>query len=180
MAGRNNHKKGEGPKPEVFAAECPGERKVIGESYPVPPYSKEMCEAICDRLVCGQTLRQISGIVGFPDRKTIYTWRMKHPDFFAAVDVASEMGDEAIMDECIEIADNPKFDYVERLAYHGPMPGWELNGDAINRSRQMIDIRKFRVGKRSKRYSDNQTHNIALSTPDGPIQLSSTVKFVDP
>jgi hypothetical protein len=102
----------------------------------------------------GQTLRQISGLIGFPDRKTIYGWRVKHADFALAVDKATQMGDEAIMDEAQEIADNPKFDYVQRLAYHGPMPGWELNGDAIARSRAMIDIRKFRVGKTSQRYSD--------------------------
>lgn len=181
MAGRGNYKPGEGPKPaETYHAECPGELKQEGVDYPSVKYSQEICDEICERIGMGQTLRQISAVVGFPDRRQIYRWRLKYPEFLAAIDKADEMSDVATMDEIIEIADNAKFDYKRRLAYNGPNPGWELHGDAIARSRLMIDARKIKIG-RSKRFGDKIQRVEHAGSDGGPIQiLSSTVKFVDP
>lgn len=154
MAGRNNYKKGEGPKPEVYHADCPGELKVEGESYPPVRFTPEICKEICERIVMGQTLLQLSRIVGFPDRKTIYDWRRKHKEFYEDMEKAYEMSDQAVFDEGFEIAHNAKYDYAKRLAYNGPDPGWEVNGIAIQRARLMWDARTFWLGKRSRRFKE--------------------------
>lgn len=71
-------------------------------------YTKEVADAICERIAEGIPLREICRDDNMPAWRTVYDWKDAHPDFAARIAHARELGEEAIAQECMLIADTPQ------------------------------------------------------------------------
>lgn len=70
-------------------------------------YSKELIEAICERLSKGEPLAAICREQGMPGYRTVYDWAEAMPDVSAAIARAREEGEEAIAASVLDIVDAP-------------------------------------------------------------------------
>jgi Bacteriophage Sf6, terminase small subunit-like len=68
-------------------------------------YSVEVMEVICERLVYGESLRQICCDETMPGRRTVFQWLEKHAEFAQLYTAAREDQIEGLLGETIEIAD---------------------------------------------------------------------------
>ncbi len=68
-------------------------------------YNEERAKIILDLYSSGMNLLQIEKKTNLPSRRTIITWRKQFPEFGLAYDVALQAYTEAIVEECIKIAD---------------------------------------------------------------------------
>lgn len=101
-------------------------------------YSEEIADAICEKLTEGMSLRKICQLNGFPKASAIYTWLDKHPEFAEKYVRAREVATEDMLEDILEIADNPELD--------------------PNEKRIRIDTRKWAMGKlKPKKYGEKQT-----------------------
>ncbi len=65
-------------------------------------YSEETADLVCDQIARGISLRQICEDEGLPTKETIFSWLVKHDDFYAKYARArlaqAEVMDDRIMD----------------------------------------------------------------------------------
>lgn len=120
------------------------------------PYNEEIGDQILERLADGESLRKICNPdEGFPSRPTFFKWIATNPVFANQYATSREAQADALFDQILDIADETKEDYVKRLGYNGAEPTWEVNGEAIQRSRLRADVRKWMAGKlRPKKYGE--------------------------
>ena len=116
-------------------------------------YSALVAAAICEELVKGRSLLQISKDPEFPGETTVYEWLQKFPDFAAKYARARELQAEHYAAEIIALADTP----VEgRKVVIRPDGSEEITiGDTVERTRLQIDARKWYASKLApKKYGD--------------------------
>lgn len=70
-------------------------------------YSEETAEEIVERLSNGEPLRQICRDEHMPSWRTVYDWIDANKEFAARIAHARELGEEAIAQEALMIADTP-------------------------------------------------------------------------
>lgn len=129
-------------------------------------YSDKIADAICVRLAMGESLLKICCDSDMPAQSTVYLWLLKNPDFSEKYARARAWQADTLADETIDIADDGRNDWMERAGREGQAPGWELNGEHVQRSRLRIDQRKWYAGKLSpKKYGDkiDVTANVRLT-----------------
>jgi len=122
-------------------------------------YTQELADTICARLADGESLRSICSDDSMPAMSTVMGWlaRNAHAGFVEQYTRAREAQADAIFDECLDIADDGRNDWMERRDEDGGNLGWKENGEAMQRSRLRIDTRKWMAGKlRPKVYGDRQ------------------------
>ena len=132
-------------------------------------YTKVAAKLICDRLAAGETLRSICRDDKAPPESTVRQWVMDDRNGFSAQYArARDLGLDAMADELIDVADNATNDYMEREDPDNP--GYQLNGENVQRSRLRVDARKWYLCKLApKRYGDRQ--QLEVSGKDGgPIE----------
>lgn len=113
------------------------------------------CEEILARVRGGLSLRAVceSGDDWMPSEATFRLWCVNNADLSAQYASAREDRADVIFEEMIDIADNANNDWMERQSEKSA--GWVLNGDHVQRSRLMIDTRKWMLGKmQPKKYGD--------------------------
>jgi transposase len=104
-------------------------------------YTQEMGDLICDRLTEGMSLRKLCKSAEFPNASTVYVWLDRFPSFAEQYARAREAATEDMLEEILEIADDPKIDTQDK--------------------RVRIDARKWAMGKlKPKKYGEKQTHEI--------------------
>lgn len=118
-------------------------------------YTRELADEICERISCGETLRQVCRLKGMGD-STVRRWVLNDIDGFSARYAhARELCIESWADEIVEIGDNASNDWMAREGKDGEDLGWTANGDHISRSRLRVDSRKWLLSKlRPDRYGD--------------------------
>ena len=132
-------------------------------------YSAIVADAICEELVKGRSLLQISKDPDFPGESTVYEWLQKFPDFAEKYARARELQAEHYAAEIIALADNP----VEgRKVVIKPDGSEEITiGDTVERTRLQIDARKWYASKLApKKYGDRTEHTGANG---GPITIAN-------
>lgn len=101
-------------------------------------YTEEIADLICEKLTEGMSLRKICMLDGFPGAASVYTWLDKYPEFQEKYTRAREVATEDMLEDILEIADNPTLD--------------------PNEKRIRIDTRKWAMGKlKPKKYGEKQT-----------------------
>jgi hypothetical protein len=70
-------------------------------------YTKEVADEICERLTEGEPLRQICRDERMPAWRTVYNWIAADDALAARIARARELGEDAIAQECLHIADTP-------------------------------------------------------------------------
>ena len=104
-------------------------------------YTQEMGDLICDKLTEGMSLRKLCKSAEFPNASTVYVWLDRFPSFAEQYARAREAATEDMLEEILEIADDPKIDTQDK--------------------RVRIDARKWAMGKlKPKKYGEKQTHEI--------------------
>jgi hypothetical protein len=119
----------------------------------VSTYTVEMADEIVERISEGETLREICRGENAPSWKTVYRWIESNSDFATRIARARELGEDAIAQECLEIADNATNDW---MAQNGDdNDGYRLNGEHVQRSKLRIDTRLKLLAKwNPKKYGD--------------------------
>lgn len=146
-------------------------RKGTTGRHPMP-FSQSTADRLCEMLMEPMSLRKICEREDMPSKSTILKWLAEVPAFASQYARAREMQADALFDETLDIADDATNDWMQR---NDPKnPGWEANGEAIQRARLRIDARKWMAGKlRPKKYGEK---TLIGSDPDNPLP-EHTVKI---
>lgn len=118
-------------------------------------YTKDITDNICQRIVDGESLRQICKDVSLPNRDTIYSWLQSNKAFSDQYTQARMMQADQFFDEMDEIIRQPMQSMIQ-----------------IQQARLQIDTMKWRLSKMLPRiygdkvelnsYSDRQDHSIKV------------------
>lgn len=136
----------------------------------VTTYDQTTVDHICERIAEGEPLRQICREDGMPAWRTVYSWMSVNDEFAARFARARDIGEEAIGQECLDIADNAANDWMEKFDQHGECIGWQLNGDHVQRSKLRIETRLKLLAKwNPKKWGDKVDMNHG-GQKDNPIQ----------
>lgn len=117
-------------------------------------YTEAMGDLICERIAEGESLRGICrDDEGMPSRATVFRWLASIQPFRDQYTHAREAQADAMVEECLEIADNGTNDYVEKAVKSGTIV--VVDHDHIARSRLRVDTRKWWAARIApKKYAD--------------------------
>jgi len=117
-------------------------------------YSQQLADTICDLLVDGKSLRTICSTAKMPSRSTVIRWLAENEAFRNQYARARELQADTLAEEILDIAD--KAVLGERLKKDGKGKVLERQtGDMVERSKLMIDARKWYAGKlQPKKYGE--------------------------
>lgn len=153
------------------------------------PFNLEQCEAICNEMAEGRSLRQILREPGMPQRQTVMTWLLRgvrEPEsdfavFKKAYEFAREAQADAMFDTMADIAEDQSDDGL--IDAKGRPMG---NPVKVNRDRLRIETIKFRLSKLwPKKYGDHShatVKHIGANPGEGeqPVRTALEITFVDP
>jgi hypothetical protein len=129
-------------------------------------YTEEMGNLICDKLTEGMSVRKLCKMDGFPNPSTIYVWIDRFPEFAERYARARETATEDMLEDILEIADDPTIDTQEK--------------------RVRIDTRKWAMGKlKPKKYGEKTTHEVGnkdgetLKVDNGIDTVALTLQIAD-
>lgn len=145
-------------------------------------YTPELAESICAQLATGKSAKRIAEEMGF-SRSCITNWGNEHPEFAERSKRAREAGCHALADECLDIADDGRNDWMEQHQLgddeNDKPSGYKLNGEHVQRSRLRIDTRLRLLGKWLPQvYGDKVTQEIS-GINGAAIELISR-RIIDP
>jgi len=109
-------------------------------------YTPALGKAICKLLASGMTLNAVCKRPGMPHERAVRLWAAdpEHP-FSPNYARAREVGYQRLADELIDICDDSSNDWMERTDPDNP--GWNFNGEHVQRARLRIDTRKWLLAK---------------------------------
>ena len=139
-------------------------------------YTREVFEAIIARVATGESVRSICKDEGMPTRDTFFVWLYRDPtlaDQYAHAKAISAYADE---DELNEISDDGTNDWMEKRNKDGEIIGYQLNAEAVQRSRLRVETRRWLMERRMPtRFGQKVDVNHGVQ-PDNP--LSSLIAAV--
>lgn len=136
-------------------------------------FTPEKGDAICERLVEGESLRSICLSDDMPAASTVCRWLANNEAFRKQYACAREAQADTLADESLDIADDGTNDWMERKNDVGEVVKVEYQGDHVQRSRLRIDTRKWLAGKLApKKYGDKVALVGGDPETDQPIQYS--------
>ncbi|HDS1087092.1 TPA: terminase small subunit protein [Stenotrophomonas maltophilia] len=117
-------------------------------------FTPNLADAICELLVDGKSLRTICSTAKMPSRSTVIRWLAENEAFRNQYARARELQADTLAEEILDIAD--KAVLGERLKKDGKGKVLERQtGDMVERSKLMIDARKWYAGKlQPKKYGE--------------------------
>lgn len=98
-------------------------------------------DEIIRRIGEGETLRSICRDEHMPSYGAVYDWAENDDKFSSRLAHARDKGEEAIVQECVEIADDGRNDWVEKFGKDGESLGYQINGEHVQRSKLRIETR---------------------------------------
>jgi hypothetical protein len=118
-----------------------------------PIYGQETRDKICALLAEGLSLRSICRQDGMPAIALVLTWLRDEPAFLIQYTRAREAQADALAEDILEIADDGRNDWMEREDPENP--GYNFNGEHIQRSKLRVDARKWLASKMApKKYGE--------------------------
>lgn len=118
-------------------------------------YTEELAQKVLNQLALGKSVRRIAKMDGMPAASTIFLWQLNVPGFSEQYDLYKRWGIEALVDEAMDIADDGTNDFMEDEYMKGKTPGYQLNGENIQRSKLRVDTRlKVAAKLHPKKYGD--------------------------
>lgn len=134
-------------------------------------YTPELAAEICERLSNGEPLRQICRDEHMPAWQKIYEWMAKDANLSGAIAQARKIGYEAIAEEALIIADNPKYGLKETAGKDGSTVTKE---DMLGHRKLQIWTRLQLLAKWDpKRYGD-KLH--LAGDRENPVQIEAKVQ----
>lgn len=164
------------------AKKAPAKRKAAAKPKKDKPigrptkYTQELADAICERVAIGESFRKISSSEEMPAISTMFKWMREHEEFSKQYELAKEQCADMMAEELLEIADDGRNDYMEKLDKDdGGVIGYQLNGEHVQRSRLRVDARKWIAAKlKPRKYGDKQE----IVGAGGEALIPSTIKVV--
>ena len=101
----------------------------------------QVVAAICERIAEGEVIEDICGADrddDFPNWRTFYKWLLKDPEIKKSYDEAVQARLLKFVDSTFKIANDGSNDWMEKHNEKGEMIGWQLNGEAVQRSKIRI------------------------------------------
>lgn len=118
-------------------------------------YSEELANKFFAKLKLGKSVKTICRSDDMPSKGTIFNWLTDVDGFLDKYELNKRIGIEALMDEAIDIADDGTNDFMEDEYMKGKTPGYQLNGENIQRSKLRVDTRlKIAAKLIPKKYGD--------------------------
>lgn len=118
-------------------------------------YSSALAAEICERVACGEPVRQICLLEHMPNQDTVYCWLNRHSEFAERYARAKEAQAERFAEELQEIADDGRNDWIERENSRTGQTYVALSEEAIARSRLRVETRKWLMSKfKPKKYGE--------------------------
>ena len=88
---------------------------------------------------------------------TVYDWTYKDDEFAGRIAHARELGEEVIAQQCMEIADDARNDWMERQSADGDVIGQDFNKEHVQRSKLRIETRLKLLAKwNPKKWGEKQ------------------------
>jgi hypothetical protein len=126
--------------------------------------TEKVAKAICEHLSDGVPLRAICRMEGMPNWRTVYDWMEADEAFSARIASARARGHEALAEQCIDIADDERDDWV--LTRKGVV----CDDQAVARGRLRVWTRLQLLAKWDpKRYGEKVTQE-HTGPNGGPVQ----------
>lgn len=128
-------------------------------------YSLEVADAICERIVEGESLRSICRDEAMPAISSVFKWLREHSQFADQYAISKAEQAETLAEELIDISDEAEYENIE---VEGAIVGVRFDSTAVARNRLRVDTRKWIASKlKPKKYGDkvdlNHGGNVALS-----------------
>lgn len=127
----------------------------------------EVIETICAALAEGTPLTVICRAENMPSPRTVRDWEADDPEVAAAIARAREIGEYAIAEGCLEIADDSRNDWMEAVAEGGDEKAARFNGDHVQRCKLRIETRLKLLAKfNPKKWGERQ---VLAGDPEAPL-----------
>lgn len=134
--------------------------------------TEEVKQEMLRRLADGETLTAICRDDHMPVRSTVnYLMSQETPEAIAFSNAymrARVQGMQAMADDLLEISDNASNDWMEKNDPDNP--GYDLNGEHVQRSRLRVDSRKFLMAKIAPHVFGDKTSVEVSGKDGGPIK----------
>lgn len=143
-------------------------------------FSLEMASIILGRLANGESLRSVCRDEAMPDRSTVYGWALDNIEGFSSQYArAREMQAHALADDILEIADDGTNDWMRRNDPENP--GWQANGEHLQRSKMRQDARKWNAAKILPKVYGDRVQQEHVGPDGGPVKFETVRRvIVDP
>lgn len=140
-------------------------------------YDPAVSLKICELLSEGVPLREICRMEGMPAWRNIYFWMARDEDLSAHIARAREMGYDNIAEECLDIADNAKNDWMDREQINPRTKKVEIvrvvDAEHIQRSKLRIETRLKLLAKwKPEKYGEKTV--ITGDANGAPIKTEET------
>lgn len=112
---------------------------------PAVRYSAELAAAICVRLGGGESLAGVCSGDDMPTEATVRQWTDDVPEFATMYTRARQRGYAKLADELLDITDDGRNDWM--LRNDPKNPGYQANGENVQRSRLRFDARRWILSK---------------------------------
>lgn len=131
-------------------------------------FTPELADEIVMRISQGIPLREICRDEHIPSWMSVYRWMDADKEFSLRIAHARELGEEAIAQECLEIADDAKNDWMEKIGRDGTEL-YQLNGEHVQRSKLRIETRLKLLAKwNPRKWGEKVDLNHGVQ-PDNPL-----------
>jgi hypothetical protein len=134
----------------------------------------EIEDEICKRLAEGEPLRAICRDEHMPSWQAVYQWMDADEDFARRIAHARNLGHDAIAESALEIADDGRNDWMDRLDKDQVPIGYQLNGDHVQRSKLRIETRLKLLAKWNPKKYGERTAMELTGANGGPVQMTDT------
>lgn len=137
-----------------------------------------LIDQICARLSKGEPMASICRDDGFPDPSTVWDWAQADDTVSQSIARARERGFDAIAAECLDIADDGRNDFVDKLNADGEVIGRTLDAEHVQRSKLRVETRLKLLAKWDpKRYGEFVRSEVS-GPGGGPVQQLSRIELV--
>ena len=131
-------------------------------------YSVDICDAVCERLASGESMRSVSRDEAMPAMSTLFKWLREHQEFSEQYARAKEESADALADDIVDIADNqvgaPMLDGEGNIALVDGKPVLVACAVSVAHAKLRVDSRKWAASKlKPKKYGDRITTEITGS-----------------
>jgi hypothetical protein len=118
-------------------------------------FTPELGDKICEQIALGKSMRTICESDAMPAISTVFSWFRTNQPFLEQYARAKKESTSAHEDYLLDIADDGRNDFMEDNYNKGKTPGYQLNGENIQRSKLRVDTRKWLMSKlEPKKYGD--------------------------
>jgi hypothetical protein len=157
-------------KPKAQAAKQDAPKKTGRPSK----YTPELAAEIARRLSEGEPLRQICRDEHMPHWTNMYEWMAQDPELSVRIARAREAGYDKMAEECLELADTPKFGTKQIESEDGITVTRE---DMLGHRKLQIETRLKLLAKwNPKKYGERLTH---AGDADNPVAMQADISIFD-